>query len=87
MIVKAKVLVKGVSIKDGKDKGGAAKQFLNVHMFALEGRAADIDAGIDASIMEKIQKHVFQPISASLEFFVWDGKPRWSLVGFEPVKA
>lgn len=88
MIVKVKMLLKGVSVKDGKDKSGAAKQYVNAELFAIDGRPVDLKAGFDGpGLIEKARKYVFQIVSATLEYTEWQGQGRWMIADIEPVKA
>lgn len=87
MVVKSKMLLKGISVKDGKDKNGAARQYINAELFAVDGKAVDMKAGIEPTMVDKARKYVFQVVHAVLEYTEWQGQGRWMLADLEPAKA
>jgi len=91
MQVTAKVLVKGVSQRDGVTKAGVAMTFHNVELYGLEGRPADIRAGVDvrnggAPLWEKAKRAVLQPVLATLDVSSFNGIHHFSLLDIQTLQ-
>lgn len=91
MQVNTRVLVKGVSQREGKTKAGLPVVYTNVDLYALEGRSLDIQASVDmanggAALFEQAKKLQFHQVNAVLEISIFDRQARFNLVGLQPIK-
>jgi len=90
MKVQVKVLVKGVQVRDGKDKTGNKVQYHNVNLYGVDGRAMDFTAFVDMSnggpaLFQKAQKLEYGKAMASIDVFTWEKQAKFQLLDIAPL--